>query len=284
MKTVIKSETKEVYISPEHPVLLVGEKINPTGRKKLPQALLDKNYQYIGKLAQNQINAGANVLDINVGVSGLNEVEVLPEVITFITQMTDLPICIDTANPKALEAALKVTPGKPLINSVNGEKNSLAHVLPLVKEYGAAVIGLTISDDGISTDPEKRFSIAENILESAVKIGIPENDVVIDPLVMTVGADNNAGVDTLRTIKLIREKLGLNIALGASNISFGMPNRHALNQSFLTLAISAGANCMITDAKKLGMTIRGTELILSNDDFGRNYLSFYRNLEKHKKK
>lgn len=280
MQTIIRSETKEICISTDGPVTLIGEKINPTGRKKLPQALREGNYNYIRVLVRNQVNAGADLLDVNVGVPGLDEVAVLPEVVTFVGAETDLPLCIDTANPEALEAALQVAPGKPLVNSVNGEEKSLESILPLVKEHGAAVIGLTMDDDGIPSDPETRLAIAENIVNRAEQMGIAASDVVIDPLVMSVGADTNAGVFTLQTIKLIRQKLGVNINLGASNVSFGMPERHTINQVFLALSIQAGATCMITDPARLGMTIRAGELLLGRDDFGRNYLSFYRNLQK----
>jgi 5-methyltetrahydrofolate--homocysteine methyltransferase len=283
MKTVIKSESKTVCISPDDQVVLVGEKINPTGRKKLPEALLAGDYDYVLKVVAEQVTGGANVLDVNVGAPGVDEEAVLPEIVKLVASVTDLPLCVDTANPKALAAALKVAPGRPLVNSVNGETISLANVLPLVHEHQTAVIGLTIDDDGISTEPEKRLKIAEKIVNEAVKIGIAAEDVVIDPLVMTVGSDGRAAVDTLETIALIREKLGVNIALGASNVSFGMPDRHTLNQSFMTLAIANGANCMITDASRLGLTVRAAEMLLNRDDYGRNYLGFYRNLEKRKK-
>ena len=283
MKTILRSASKEVCISPDDPVVLVGEKINPTGRKKLPQALLDGDYGYVEQLANEQIANGADLLDINAGAPGVDEVAALPEIVKLVSGMTDLPLCIDTANQEALAAALKVAEGKPLVNSVNGETGSLANVLPLVKDHETAVIGLTIDDDGISTDPEKRLAIAEKIVNNAVQMGIPAEDIVIDPLVMAIGSDNQAAIDTLRTIELIREKIGSNIALGASNVSFGMPDRHSLNQSFMTLAILAGANCMITDPGRLGMTVRATEFVLGRDDFGRRFLGLYRNQEKLRK-
>ena len=161
MKTILRSASKEVCISPDDPVVLVGEKINPTGRKKLPQALLDGDYGYVEQLANEQIANGADLLDINAGAPGVDEVAALPEIVKLVSGMTDLPLCIDTANQEALAAALKVAEGKPLVNSVNGETGSLANVLPLVKDHETAVIGLTIDDDGISTDPEKRLAIAE---------------------------------------------------------------------------------------------------------------------------
>ena len=216
MKTVISSATCEICISPDDPVAIIGEKINPTGRKKLPQALLDGDYSHVAALATEQIEHGADLLDVNAGAPGVDEVKVLPEIVKLVADMTDLPICIDTANSTALAAALAVAPGKPLVNSVNGETDSLANVLPLVKEHGTAVIGLTIDDDGISTDPDHRLSIAANIMDRAVQAGIPAEDVIIDPLVMAVGSDNNAALDTLKAIEMIREQLDANIALGAS--------------------------------------------------------------------
>lgn len=280
MKTILKSATREVCISPDDPVVIVGEKINPTGRKKLPQALLGGDYGYVEQLAMEQIERGADLLDINAGAPGVDEVVALPEIVKLVSGLTDLPLCIDTANAEALEAALNVAPGRPLVNSVNGEKDSLAKVLPLVKNFETAVIGLTIDDDGISSDPDRRLAIAEKIMDRAVQAGIAADDVVIDPLVMAVGSDNNAAVDTLRTIEMIREQLDANIALGASNISFGMPDRHSLNQAFMTLAIQAGANCMITDPGRLALTIRASEFLMARDDFGRRFLTTYRNHKK----
>lgn len=283
MKTILRSETKEVCISADEPVTLIGERINPTGLKKLPQALRDRNYDYIRVLVENQVNGGADVLDVNVSTPGVDEVAVLPEVVTFVANITDLPLCIDTASPEALEAALKVAPGKSLVNSVSGEEKSLASNLPLVKEHEAAVIGLALDDDGIPKDPETRLAIAEKIVNRAEQMGIPASDVIIDPLVMTVGSDNNAAVNTLKAIELVREKLGSNINLGASNVSFGMPERHIINQVFLALAILAGATCLITNPARMGMTIRASELLLGRDEYGMRYLSFYRNLLKMKK-
>ncbi|MBT3315130.1 MAG: dihydropteroate synthase [Anaerolineae bacterium] len=284
MKTILRSETKEVTISTDGPVALIGEKINPTGRKKLPQALREGDFDYVCLLIERQVNAGADLLDVNAGVPGMDEVALLPELVKFVASQTDLPLCIDTANPKALEAALKVSVGKPLVNSVSGEEKSMNDILPLVKEHGTAVIALALDDNGISNDAETRLRIAEKIINRAEQMGIPSREIVVDPLVMSVGADTSAAVVTCQTISLIREKLGVNMTMGASNISFGMPERHTLNQVFLALAINAGASCLITDPARLGMTIRASELLLGRDDYGRNYLTFYRNLEKTKKK
>jgi 5-methyltetrahydrofolate--homocysteine methyltransferase len=235
---------------------------------------------HIRELAIQQAAAGADLLDVNVGVPGLDEVAVLPEVVKMLGSEVDVPLCIDTANPEALAATLLVAPGKPLVNSVNGEEASLESVLPLVKERGAAVIGLTMDENGIPSDAETRAAIAEKIVERAVQMGMPAEDIIIDPLVLTVGADFHAGTVTLRTIELVRERLGVNINLGATNVSFGLPERPTLNQAFLALAISAGATCMITDAAKLGLAIRATELLLGRDEYAGRYISLFRTQRK----
>lgn len=280
MKTSVKSEAKEVIISTDGPVTMIGEKINPTGRKRLAQALREMDLDYVRELARQQAAAGADLLDVNVGVLGLDEVALLPEVVKAVVSEVDLPLCIDTVNPAALAAALPVAPGKALVNSVNGEEGSLKSVLPLVKDRGAAVIGLTMDEGGIPNDPETRAAIAEKIVERAAQIGIPAEDVVIDPLVLTVGADGNASAVTLRTIELVRERLGVNINLGATNVSFGLPQRHTLNQAFLALSIPAGATCMITDVAKLGLAIRAAELLLGRDEYAGRYISLFRSQQK----
>jgi len=278
MKTIVKSETKTVTIDTDGPFVIIGEKINPTGRKKLAAQLSERNFDYIRGLVKRQLEAGADILDVNVGMPGVDEVELLPEVCKVVMHVTDVPLCIDTANKEALAAALAVVPGKPLVNSVNGEEASLEAILPVVKEYGAAVIGLTMDDDGIPTDPDVRLSIAEKILERAAKLGIPPEDVVIDPLVLTVGADSQAGLTTLKTIEKLREAFGVNVNLGASNVSFGLPERHTINQVFLGLAIAAGATCAITDPMKLSLTIRAVDLLRGRDNYGARYMKHYRKL------
>jgi 5-methyltetrahydrofolate--homocysteine methyltransferase len=278
MKTIVTRGTIQVAISADGPVSLIGEKINPTGRKRLAQALRDGDLDYVRALARQQVAAGADLLDVNVGVPGMDEVALLPEVIQAVAAEVELPICIDTANPAALEAALKVTPGKPLVNSVNGEEASLTTVLPVVREHGAAVIALAMDDGGIPSDPDTRAAIAERIVERAARVGIPAEDVVIDPLVLTVGADAHAAVVTLGTIQLVRQRLGVNVNLGATNVSFGLPERAALNQAFLALAIQAGASCVITDPAKLALSIRAAELLLGRDEYAGRYIAAFRRL------
>ena len=276
MKTVVNSETTEVVISREGPITLIGERINPTGRKALAAALLGGDLEYVRRQAITQAAAGADILDVNVGVPGMDEAAAMPEVVKAVAAAVELPLCIDTANPDSLAAALAVAPGKVLVNSVNGEEESLDTVLPMVKASGAAVIGLTMDEEGIPADAETRAAIAERIVERAVAIGIPIEDVVIDPLVLTIGADPAAGRVTLDTIELISERLGTNISLGASNVSFGMPERHTLNQAFLALAIRAGATCVMTHVARLGLSIRATEALLGRDPFAGRYIKMFR--------
>jgi len=278
MKTIITSETKTITIDTDGPFTIIGEKINPTGRKKLAAQLKERNYEYVRGLVLKQVEAGADILDVNVGVPGEDEVVLLPEVCKVVMEATDVPLCIDSANGEALAAALAVVPGKPLVNSVNGEEDLLEAVLPVVKEFGAAVIGLTMDKDGIPADPELRLSIAGKILERAAKIGIPAEDVVIDPLVLTIGADSMAGLVTLQTIERVRAEFGVNVNLGASNVSFGLPERHTINQAFLGLAIAAGATCAITDPMKLSMTIRAVDLLRGRDEYAGRYIKHYRKL------
>ncbi len=276
METILKSKQKEVKISFDSPFTSIGEKINPTGRKKLAAALKEGNYDYVRNLATRQVDAGADILDVNVGVPGIDEVAVLPEVAKLVSEVVDVPLCLDSANHKAIAAALEVVPGKPLVNSVNGEEKSLEAILPVVKEFGVSVIGLTMDDDGIPNDAETRVAIAEKIIERAAKLGISADQIVIDPLVLTVGADSNAGATTLQTIQLLKQQFGVNINLGASNVSFGLPDRHTVNQAFLSLAMGIGATCAITDPIKLTSTIRATDLLMGRDTFGARYIGYWR--------
>ena len=276
----MKSSSQELKLSADGPIVIIGEKINPTGRKKLAAAYQAGDMAYVAELATRQVEAGADVLDINVGVPGLDEVALLPEVVRLVAQTVDIPLCLDSPNPDALAASVGVAPGKPLINSVNGETASLEAILPIVADRGAAVIGLTMDDDGIPTDAEKRVAIAGKIIEHAAQAGIPVEDIVIDPLVLTVGADSQAAVVTLQTIERIREEFGVNINLGASNVSFGLPERRTINEAFLALAASAGANCVITDPMKHTLTIRAIDLLLGRDNYGARYIGHYRTLSK----
>jgi 5-methyltetrahydrofolate--homocysteine methyltransferase len=267
MKTILSGRTKEVIIDTNGPVIIIGESINPTRRKKLVSTLQEENFEYVLELARKQIVAMADILDVNVGFPGVDDVKMLQRTVKVIQDKFDIPLCLDSPNPKAIEAALKVAKGKCLINSVNGEERSLSAILPVAKEFGAAVIGLVMDDNGITHDPEKRLAIAEKILERAVKFGIKEEDVVIDPLALAVSADQNACLVTLETIRLVHQKLGLNITMGASNISFGLPNREILNAAFMTLSILNGLTCPIANPEKITATVRAADLILGRDAY-----------------
>ena len=280
MKTLLRSETKEIQIDTEGPIVIIGEKLNPTGHKKLATAYMEGDFEYVKLLACRQIAAGADVLDVNVGVPGIDEAALLPKVVKIVASEVEAPICLDSADPAALASTLPHTPGKPLINSVNGEEASLAALLPIVKDHNAAVIGLTMDDDGIPHDADTRLAIAGVILERAAQVGIPIEDVVIDPLVMAVGADSNAAVVTLHAIELIRREFGVNINLGASNVSFGLPERHTLNEVFLALAASAGATCVITDPMRYTLALRAIDLLLGRDAYSARYIRHYRALSK----
>ncbi len=227
------------------------------------------------ELAESQIRAGADALDVNVGFPGVDDIKLLPETVKAIQSAFDIPLCLDSPNPKAIEAALKAARGKCLINSVNGEEASLKALLPVAREYGAAIIGLCMDDDGITHDPEKRVAIAEKILERAVKSGIRQEDVIIDPLAMAVSADPNACLVTLETIRLVRQKLGQNITQGASNISFGLPDRESLNAAFMALSIYNGLTCPIANPEKITPIVRATDLVLGRDDFAVRFVEYF---------
>ena len=280
MHTILKGTNKEVVIGEDRPFVMIGEKLNPTGIKKLGQALVEQNFDYVKHLAQRQVAWGADVLDINVGHPQIDEAAIMPKVVEAVISVVDVPLCIDSNEPRILEAGLRIAPGKPLVNSVNGEEKQLATVLPIVKDRGAAVIGLTIGEEGIPATAEERLAAAGKIIERAVKMGIPVEDIIIDPLVMTVGHNSNAATVTLKTIELVKKEYGVNISLGASNVSFGLPDRHAVNSAFLALAIQAGATCSITDSIKLGNTIRATDLLLGKDANSMRYLKYFRATEK----
>jgi 5-methyltetrahydrofolate--homocysteine methyltransferase len=279
MQTTLRGTDRQVTIGGGKPFVMIGEKINPTGNKKLAAALLDGDLEIVRRLAERQVAWGAEVLDLNVGVPGLDEVAMITRVAQLVAAAVDVPLCIDSGKAEILAAGLQACPGKPLVNSVNAERKQLDSILPVVKDRGAAVIGLTMDDTGIPKTPEERLAAADRIIHRAVQIGIPAEDVVIDPLVLTVGSDSKAALITLQTIELIRRELGANVNLGASNVSFGLPDRLTLNQAFLAMAIQAGATCSITDPVKLGSTIRASDLLVGRDDFGVGFIKHFRNSE-----
>ena len=281
MHTILKSEKKEVTIGFDKPFVIIGEKLNPTGIKKLGQALVERNMDYVKHLAKRQVDWGADVLDVNVGHPQIEEAEVMPLGVEAVQSVVDVPLCIDSNEPKILEAGLNaIKGGKPLVNSVNGEEKQLATVLPIVKARGAAVIGLTIGDEGIPATAEGRLAAAAKIIERAAKIGIPVEDIIIDPLVMTVGHNSAAATITLKAIELIRNEFGVNISLGASNVSFGLPDRHSVNAAMLSIAMLTGATCSITDPIKLGSAIKANDLLMGRDANSMRYLKYFRATEK----
>jgi 5-methyltetrahydrofolate--homocysteine methyltransferase len=267
MQTILTGKSASVVIDTNGPVVIIGECINPTRRKKLVSTLQEMNFEYVLELAESQIKAGADVLDVNVGFPGVDDVKLLSATVLAIRNKFDIPLCLDSPNPKAIEAALKTAGGKCLINSANGEEKSLNVLIPIAKEYGAAIIGLTMDDKGITNNPESRLTVAEKILERAVRAGIKEQDVIIDPLAMAVSADPEACIITLETIRLVHQKLGLNITLGCSNISFGLPDREVLNSAFISLAVFNGVTCPIANPEKITSIVRATDLILGRDDY-----------------
>lgn len=275
MRTLLKGKTREVIIDTDGPVVIIGECINPTRRKKLVSTLQEGNFDYVLELAEIQIKAGADVLDVNVGFPGVDDVKLLPQVILALKERFDIPLCLDSPNPKAIEAGLKAAGGKCLINSVNGEEKSMDTLLPIAKEYDAAIIGLLMDDNGIHHDPLIRLSIAEKILEKAAGYGISPENIIIDPLAMAVSSDPNACIVTLETIKLVHQKLGLNITQGASNISFGLPNREALNSAFMALSIMNGLTCPIANPEKITSVVRATDLILGRDDYAVRFVEHF---------
>jgi 5-methyltetrahydrofolate--homocysteine methyltransferase len=276
METVLRGTRKTVRIGSERPFVIIGEKINPTGRKKMVEALHNRDFNYIRDLALAQIKAGAEVLDVNVGVPELNAVDLIQDVVRLLAECVEVPLCLDSPDPAVLEAGLALAPGKPLINSVTGEEARLQGILPLVRDHGAAVIGLILDDTGIPATPEGRLAVAEKILERAVRMGIPQEDVIIDPLAMAVAADSQAGLITLKTIQLIHDRLGLNISMGASNVSHGLPDRPLVNQAFLALATGVGVTCSITDPTKMTGAIRAIDLLLGKDEDSIRYMKYYR--------
>jgi 5-methyltetrahydrofolate--homocysteine methyltransferase len=283
METKVSSLSKEVIIGDNLPTVLIGERINPTGKKKLAEALKAGDLEIVCKEALAQTQAGADIIDVNVGVFGIDEAALLPKAVQAVMETVDTPLCLDSSNPDALEAALKVYKGKPLVNSVTGEEHSLKRTLPLIKKYGAAVIGLVQDDDGIPKDTERRVRVAHKIVERAEAAGIPREDLVIDCLAFAVGAEPASGAAVIEAIRRIRAELGVNITMGASNVSFGLPDRELLNNAFVVMATAAGATCLIVDAAKVRPIILAADLVLGRDKRARRYIEAYRQRPKQEK-
>ncbi len=280
METKVSSATNEVVIGHNQPTVLIGERINPAGKKQLAAALKAGNLDIVRREALAQAQAGADIIDVNISTFGVDEVALLPQAVQAVMDVVDLPLCLDSANPEALAAALKVYKGKPLINSVTGEERSLAKVLPLVKEHRAAVIGLTQDGEGIPNDSERRVAIAHKIVERAEVAGIPRQNIIIDCLASAVGADTHSGLVLMEAIHQVKAELGVNLTLGASNVSFGLPARDLLNNAFVAIVIAAGVTCLIVDVAKVRPTVLAADLILGHDKRARRYIATYRQGDK----
>jgi 5-methyltetrahydrofolate--homocysteine methyltransferase len=276
METKVSSETKEVIISYDRPTVIIGERINPSGRKKLTKALLEGDFSIVEKDAREQVEAGALILDCNVNAQGVDDVKTLPEAVKVIMKTVDVPVSIDSTNPDAMEAALKVYKGKALVNSVSGETRSLERMLPLVKEYGAAVIGMVQDDEGIPKTAEKRVAVAYKICEAADKMGIPREDVVIDVMAYAIGAEARSGRDVLDAMHQIRQELGVNMTMGTSNISFGMPDRALLNTTWIAMTIEAGGTALIANVAQVMPSVLSADLVLGRDRFARRFIENHR--------
>lgn len=261
-------------------VTVIGERINPTGKKRLKQALIEEDYDYLLSQAVQQADAGAQVLDVNVGIPDIEEARVLPAVVKKIQAVTDLPLQIDSSDPAAIEAALRVYNGKAIVNSVNGEEKSLSFILPVVKKYGAAVVGLTLDENGIPSKAEDRLAIARRILKRAMDLGIPKKDVFIDCLTLTASAQQAEVKETLKAVRMVKEELGLHTVLGVSNISFGLPCRPLVNRTFLALAMENGLDLPIINPNDEDMmgTIFAFEMLHNRDENARNFIERYRDV------
>ncbi|MFN8439360.1 MAG: dihydropteroate synthase [Caldilineaceae bacterium] len=289
MNTIIASSTREVIMGPEQPFVIIGERINPTGRKKLEAEMLAGDFSRVLRDAKAQIEAGAQVLDVNVGVTSVRpdlvEPELMVKCIELIQSVTDSPLSIDSSVVPALIAGIKAAKGRPLVNSVTGEEDRLEKVLPVVAEYKVPVIAISNDENGISYDPRVRLEVARKIVKRAESYGIPHYDVVVDPLAMPIGAVATAGRDLIQMVRMIREELGCNTVCGASNISFGMPNRHLINATFISMVIAGGMTCAITNPleSEIRNAIYAADLLMGHDENSMAYLSAMRKLEAQKK-
>ncbi len=277
MDTVLRSRSRSVTIGAGQPFCVIGERINPTGRKSFAEQLRAGDLSTVTVDALAQVQAGADVLDVNAGIPLVDEPELLKAMLASVQAAVDVPICIDSSVIEALEAGLSVYEGRALVNSVTAEDERLQEILPLVAAHGAAVIGLANDETGIPETPQDRLACARKIISAAADYGIPAHDVVIDPLAMTVGAATDAVTTTLATISLIRDELGVNMCLGASNVSFGLPERHVLNAAFLPMAMAAGlTSAIMSTAPVVVQAVRGGDLLLGNDPWGASWIAAHR--------
>jgi 5-methyltetrahydrofolate--homocysteine methyltransferase len=281
MQTILESRSERVIIGLDRPLCVIGERINPTGRKQLAALMAAGDFSLVERDAVDQVRAGARVLDVNAGVPLADEPALLRETVRRVQELVDVPLCLDSSVVAALEAALEVCEGKPLVNSVTAEAARLEQVLPLVAKHGAAVIGLVSGDGGIAATPEARLAEARKILSAAADHGIPAEDVVLDPLAMGVATDSRAPGVTLETIRLFRTELGANSVVGASNVSFGLPARSAITAAFIAMAMTAGLTAAIMNPLSADVTnaARAADLLLGNDEYGSAWISAFRSGE-----
>lgn len=278
METRISLKDRQVIISPNGPFTIIGERINPTRRKKLAETMAQGDFSVVQEDARKQVEAGAHILDVNAGLPGADEPALLRGAVQAILDVTQVPLCIDTANPDALKAALEVYPGKALINSTTAEESMMEQVFPLAKQYGAAVIGVITDENGVPATPEARLAVARKLVQRAGDFGIPPEDIIIDCLALTVGADHQAGRVTLESMELVRKELGVNMNLGASNVSFGLPDRKIINVAYLALAIARGLTTAITDptVPEIQTTILACDLLMGHDEYAMRWIKAYR--------
>ncbi len=277
-ETIISSATKEIRIGFDQPFVIIGERINPTGRKMLVKEMAEGDFSRVEKDALAQVAAGAHMLDVNAGIPLADEPGILAETIKLVQSLTDVPLSIDSSIVAALEAGLEVYQGKALLNSVTGEEERLESVLPLVKKYNCAVVAISNDETGISEDPDVRFEVAKKIVERAEDHGIPRADVVVDPLVMPIGAMGTAGVQVMQLVRRLREELKVNTTCGASNVSFGLPNRDGVNAAFLTMAMASGLTSAITNPlhDSIMQAVMGGDVMLGKDSNCANWIRKYR--------
>jgi 5-methyltetrahydrofolate--homocysteine methyltransferase len=276
--TILSSATGEVVIGFDRPFVMIGERINPTGRRKLAEELAAGDFSTVISDALAQVEAGAHVLDVNAGIPLADEPAILAQVVELVQSVTDVPLCIDSSIVEALEAGLGVYRGKALVNSVTGEEAQLERVLPLVARHGAAVVAISNDETGISEDPDVRFEVARRIVERAADHGIARADVVVDPLVMPIGAMATAGQQVFRLVRRLREELGVNTTCGASNIAFGLPSRHALSAAFLTMAATSGLTSAITNvlSQDVRRAVAAADVLLGHDRDCMTWIGRYR--------
>ncbi|MCS5687322.1 MAG: dihydropteroate synthase [Actinomycetota bacterium] len=276
--TVISSASKEVIIGFDRPFVMIGERINPTGRKLLAEEMKNGDFSRVEADALSQVAAGAHMLDVNAGIPLADEPALLSEAIRLVQSVTDVPLSIDSSIIEALEAGIDAYEGKPLINSVTGEQEVMERVLPLVAKSGAAVVAISNDETGISEDPDIRFDVAKRIVSVANDFGIPTADVVVDPLVMPIGAMGNAGQQVFRLVRRLRNELGVNTTCGASNVSFGLPNRHAVTGTFLSMAIGAGMTSAIMNPlhSEVKSAVMGADVLMGNDQNCAQWISVHR--------